>query len=172
MGDSPKPAPASQTAMNDFFAQNFNQTTPFGNLTFTPPQFASRGQGGRPGGIDLQLAPILQQLFESQTGLRQSFTDTAQGRVGDFASGSDLTPESFRDFITQSQGAVFDQGFSLLDPVQQQQEERLRDRLANQGLPQGGEAFSQDIGDFSRERNASLERLTNQSVLTGNQVGS
>ena len=65
--------------------------------------------------------------------------------------------------------SIFESQKGLLDPVFGQSEERLRQRLANQGIGQGNRAFDTEIGNFMRNKGDVYSRLAQSSVAAGRQ---
>ena len=68
------------------------------------------------------------------------------------------------------EGATFDRGRALLDPVYQQEEDRGRTRLANQGLDPKSVAGQRAPGNLGRQRQQDFNDLSMRSVLAGRQV--
>jgi hypothetical protein len=78
------------------------------------------------------------------------------------------SPDAYNERVGN---AMFDRQKSLLDPVFAQQDRSLEQKLANQGLPMGGEAYNGERNRFDRMRNEAYSNAANQSVLTGTQAG-
>ena len=66
--------------------------------------------------------------------------------------------------------AAFDLKSSMLNPQYQQDEERLRNQLALQGLSNTAEAYQTDVGNFSRSKNDAMNNLATQSLFTGRSI--
>jgi len=81
-------------------------------------------------------------------------------------------PTDINQFRGDVEDAFFQRGRQLLNPEFQRQEESLNQRLANQGLPQGSEAFGEQSQIFGENRNRAFQDLANQSILTGGQEAS
>ena len=71
------------------------------------------------------------------------------------------------DLIGAVEQATFDRGRALLDPVYQQQEDRMRTRLANQGLDPNSVAGQRAIGNLARQRQQDMNDLSMRSVAAG-----
>lgn len=56
---------------------------------------------------------------------------------------------------------------ALLDPVWKQNEERERQRLSNQGIPEGSEAYNEALREFSLNRDASYEQASANALDKG-----
>lgn len=67
--------------------------------------------------------------------------------------------------------AMFDRQKQLLAPVFEEQDRALEQKLANQGLPIGSEAYAGERTRFDRTRNEALTGAANQAVLAGRQEG-
>ena len=62
--------------------------------------------------------------------------------------------------VSAVEGATFDRGRALLDPVYQQEEDRLRTRLANQGLDPNSVAGQRALGNLGRQRQQDFNDLS------------
>ena len=87
-------------------------------------------------------------------------------------SGLPQIPQNIEQFRGDVEQAVFDRGQALLDPVFGDQERRLDQKLANQGLPQSGEAVDRDKTRFADARNRAFTDLANAATITGGQEAS
>lgn len=65
------------------------------------------------------------------------------------------------------EGATFDRMMSLLNPELARGEEALRQRLANQGLPQASRAATAELGRFEDTSNRAREQAALAAVLAG-----
>lgn len=65
--------------------------------------------------------------------------------------------------------AMFGRTSRLLAPEFQQQEERLAQQLANQGLPIGSEAFNEEMNRFQTQRDQTMADLADRAVMAGGQ---
>lgn len=74
----------------------------------------------------------------------------------------DLT--GFRD---RAEGALYDRNTAYLDQRYGRDEDALRSRLANQGIVEGSEAYSNAIDDFERGREMSYRQARNESIIGG-----
>lgn len=76
------------------------------------------------------------------------------------------------DFSAERQrveDAQFRRARNLLDPVYEQREDALRERLANMGLPVGSEISNIEMGNFGRDYGQALENAALSSVMAGGQ---
>ena len=77
-----------------------------------------------------------------------------------------------RDFAGQGNSleqATFQRGLNRIDPYLQEQRSAMAQRLQNQGLPVGSEAYDQELNRFDRSRGDQLENLALSSVGAGRQ---
>ena len=77
-----------------------------------------------------------------------------------------------RDFAGQGaslEQATFQRGLNRIDPYLQEQRSAMAQRLQNQGLPVGSEAYNQELNRFDRSRGDQLENLALSSVGAGRQ---
>lgn len=65
--------------------------------------------------------------------------------------------------------AAFNNAKSLLDPVYEQQQRTLDQKLANQGLPTGGEAYNRAMETFNRGRDLAYNNAAFQAINSGDQ---
>ena len=67
------------------------------------------------------------------------------------------------------EAATFQRGLNRIDPYMQEQRSAMAQRLQNQGLPVGSEAYNQELNRFDRSRGDQLENLALSSVGAGRQ---
>jgi len=143
--------------------------TPFGSQTFS---------GDNRNVSNLTFSPEIQRQFDLQSKITEGTLEQAlerQGKFGDIPkvpSSVDFSKISQLPTDLSAQGrelekATFTRGSDLLNRQFDRNEERLRNRLANQGLPQGGEAFTDELGRFETTRNEAFQNLALDSVAAG-----
>lgn len=177
---SPPPAPdpgaiaAQQAAANVEAAREtarlnqFNQVTPFGTLTFT-------GELGAPDRTaTTALSPQGQATFDIQQALAQQLSQLATQRAGQIPT----DPFSFAGLPSAPTGdpaeriRIEEALLGRLEPQFERQEDRLRTRLANQGITQGSEAFGNALEDLNRARtDARLAAIAQGGVEQQRQFG-
>lgn len=165
---APRAPDPYQTAAADFGFNNLSQYTPYGNFIITPPSFQNFGNARNPqyrqtgaGSATLQLTPELQSIFDKQLQVSGITLDEALRRQGELSNLGEL-PSPDRG---KYESLLFQRSRGLLDPVFQEQERAMRDRLANQGLPTTSEAYGYDQGQFFDERNQAYERAALEATL-------
>ena len=77
--------------------------------------------------------------------------------------------DDFQGMASGLEQATFDRGLNRIDPYLQEQRSALAQRLANQGLPVGSEAYEGELNRFDRSRGNALENLALSSVGAGRQ---
>lgn len=132
-------------------ANRVSTVTPFGSVTHQIDQGGPRNDNR----VTVSLSPEQQAILEQQQLGQLLSGQLGAQRLGSMGDGSNV------------QQAVFDRGMSLLNPVFERREDQLRQRLANQGLPQSSGAFTRELGRFDTGVNQELERLAMSSVLAG-----
>jgi len=90
----------------------------------------------------------------------QNFNQDTANRSYDPNSYGDLN--KYRDDV---QGAFYNRQASLLEPQFQQQEEAMIQRLADQGIPVGSEAYNDAMGNLKRGQGEQRQRIANDAVL-------
>lgn len=129
------------------------QTTPFGSVEI------DRNFAGFPTQVTSTFSPEVQAL-----------QDQLFGQVGQPINLPSFAPGDFNQSMQAAEQATLDRALSLLNPQFERQEEQLRQRLANQGLPQASRAFTSEVGRFEQGRDRTLEDLALGAVLAGQGV--
>lgn len=172
----------AQTASNKETAywnarlNNVTQVTPYGTLSYSDsnngvydpnkaPQFTST----------ITLTPEAQKILDLQMGSEQQLAQLGADQLSRIQSKA-ATPFSYSNLP-----AVFGEGdtaaaqdkaeqalYSRLDPQFQRDEAAMRDRLINQGITQGSEAYKREMEAFSQAKNDARQ----QAVLGGQQYAS
>lgn len=73
------------------------------------------------------------------------------------------------DQSTQAQQAQFERAMSLMQPQFERQGEQTRQRLANRGLPMGGEAYEGELDRMEQSQSRAMEDAAFRAVQAGNQ---
>ena len=81
-----------------------------------------------------------------------------------------LSPEDFGSQIKQTQDAAYQAQTQYLDPQFNQQEESLRQRLADQGIEEGSDAYSRAMLDFNNQKQQAYQSAQEGAVAAGNQL--
>lgn len=128
------------------------------------------------------LTPELQAALDSQIAVQQGRSTAAETLLGrvtnkidkpvDFSSAGKLNDTLGYDptQAKQFQQAAFDAQRSLLDPMYDQQEQRMQNANALKGLANTSDAYISDQQEFNRNKSAAYNALANSSMLSGQQV--
>lgn len=155
---SPPPPPdpvataAAQTQMNkdtaitQYGLNATDQVTPYGSVNYTQ---GTPWSDGTPHYTATQtLSPEQQTLYnlgtQTQTNLGQIGVDQSS-RIGALLN----TPFDLNSATNSQQAQI---ARTLLDPVWQQRESQLQTQLANQGIQQGSQAYTNALRDFGMQR--------------------
>jgi hypothetical protein len=172
---NPMAVAESQTQQNRdaaLFNAALNRTntySPMGSQEFT--QTGVDPQTGAPiTRQDIKLDPQTEALYRQQMGLSQQFGEMAGG----MASRLPTSPFSFSGLPGRSdlngirgnaQDALYARNTKYLDPQFERGEDKLRTRLANQGVVEGSEAYKNAYDDFSRSKDMAYSGARNDAVI-------
>lgn len=166
-------------------AQQVSQFTPTGNL-----QFGTVGAGGEflrddpsapfdinaPRALQVQETDFQRQLREGSEQLALGFLPQFSGQLDPFTISAQSIQEGLTPLITDLEGqgeqleqATFERGRALLAPQFEEDRERLEQRLVDQGLPRGGEAFTKELDRLQNVQGEQLTRLSLDAVAAGRQ---
>ena len=162
----PKETAAAQTQMNketaitQYGLNATNQVTPDGSLTYR--QIGTWPDGTPRYEATQALSGANQAIYDTNKQTQQNLANigaTQSAKIGQILN----TPFSADNNAIE--GRLWELGRARLDPLQAQQEEALRTRLANSGIAPGSAAWEAEMRSFNRGRNDQ----NNQLLLTGRQ---
>lgn len=141
-----------------------NSYGPDGSVTYAADATA-------PGGFrqTTTLSPELQGLQTGAYNLAGTAVQNAQGALGQPLVAPQLRTEA--GFNQQLADSIYNQARSRLDPYWNQQEDRTRTRLANQGFGQFSTGAQAAMDDFGRGRNDAYNQAAYSSIQQGAQQG-
>lgn len=189
---SPPPVPsASQTAQAQATANvdtaaaqaalNYvNQTTPYGSTTYTQSgdYTTPSGQTVPTYSENVSLSPLGQSILTGQQNIANSLIPAAQG-VATQAATSTQTPLNFNtpfsptlnkapdQINSQAADAIYGQQKSFLDPQWNDQQKQLEDKLSQQGIPVGSEAYSNAMTQFNNAKTQAYQSAQDSAVAGG-----
>lgn len=137
---------ASTPAPNFTNAATPNTSNPLGGQTWT------KGPDGR---------------LQSQMGFTGQAGEAFQNLLGGMGAASAYDPTKARDAAIQSN---FDQGWSRLQPMQQQDQQRFNAGMANQGLAPGSQGFQTGLGNLQRGQADQFNSLMANAIRQGNET--
>ena len=184
----PKPPPApdpTKTIETQTRAQQLSQFGPDGTLRFGtvgPGGEFVADQPGQPIDIDLPRAlKVFESAFQQQ--LRGGVEDLALGFLPQVSGQLDpfsISAESIQGQLSpldtdlgrqaeRLEKATFERGKALLEPRFEEQRSKLEQRLVDQGLPRGSEAFNRELNRLEEGQGEQLQRLSLDSIAAGRQ---
>lgn len=146
-----------ETAIASYGLNATDQVTPYGNLSYT--QGTPWSDGTPHYTATTSLSPEQQNLYNLSTQ-----TQSNLGNIGveqsDKVRGILNTPFDLNAATNNQQAEI---ARKLMDPQWQQREGQLTQKLANQGIQQGSEAYTNALRDFGMQRDNSY----NSALLAG-----
>ena len=179
---APDPAAAIEAQARQ---QQIAQFTPTGNL-----QFGTVGAGGEfigdvagtpfdvnlPRALQVSETPFQEELRLGAEELALGFLPQFSGQLDPFTISAQSIQEGLTPLITDLEGqgklleqATFERGAALLEPVFAEDLERLEQKLVDQGLPRGGEAFTRELNRLQQGQQEQLQALALDAVAIGRQ---
>lgn len=140
-----------------------NQITPDGSLTYS--QTGTYRHTDPYTGKTYDLPTYTATTALSETGQKiKGQNDTTQlnlAETGARQSGflKDYLGEVWNPDTSAIEGRLMELGSQRLDPRFAQEEDRLRTRLANQGITEGSEAYNREMGRFGQSKNDAFNSL-------------
>lgn len=188
---SPKPPPApdyaaaaQQTSAGNAsqaqvaqYGSMTNQITPYGRVTYTATPAGKTAQGDQLNQWTqtVSLSPSEQAAFEQNNRINAQLGNVAETGVGyvqnalnkplDFSQNQQLyTPGQLQQ---QASDAAYQNAAQYLDPQFKQSNAQLANRLANQGITQGSEAYNNAMLNAGNQQQQAYESARNQAYIQG-----
>lgn len=159
-GGSPPPAPAAPDPSAQILAQAKalpSQYGPFGSMVYTgDPNVAGDFKA------TTTLSPEQQKLYEGRTSIAQSLLDRSNSGLGSIP-----VPYKFNGASDPTTNAFFQNQKKLLDITFDRDQEREQQRLVNQGIPEGSDAYTKAMDDFSRRKSDAYSAAAANSLGAG-----
>jgi len=163
-----------------------NQITPYGKISYTPTYLDKLGNPTTPTDITdpsifrqwtqtMTLSPEQQVLYNQNQRINQNLGNIAETGVGlvqksldnplDFSQNQQLyTPGQLQQ---QASDAAYQNAAQYLDPQFKQSNAQLANRLANQGITQGSEAYNNAMLNAGNQQQQAYESARNQAYIQG-----
>jgi hypothetical protein len=163
-----------------------NQVTPYGKISYTPTYLDKLGNPTTPTDITdpsifrqwtqtMTLSPEQQAMYNQNQALNQTLGDIATTGVGqvqqsvnnplNFSQNQALqTPGQIQQ---QASNAAYQNAAQYLDPQFKQSNAQLANRLANQGITQGSEAYNTAMLNAGNQQQQAYESARNQAYIQG-----
>lgn len=169
----------------------------YGGLGGTPASTSAKPASSDPGAYDpndvwqstITLSPEGQRQFDLQNQLNESIGGLAFRNFGNVESaqsqpfslgGLGAAPQFSLDGLPDApvaddatrqrvEQALFDQARSRLDPMRDQREAQIRERLSSQGIPINSEAYGREFETFNRGQNDLYAQALANAIVGGGQ---
>lgn len=171
-GSAPAPDPAVQTNA-EAAANHYNIVGPNGSTVWQQGerQVIGYDSAGRPqyGNASTQintLAPSEQRQYDTRNQISEQLLGSASTQIPGFAN----DPFSFDDQGPASAEAQYQKNIALLQPQFERGDKDFEQKLANQGLPMGSEAYNEALGQHEGNKNKALTGLAYDTITQGNQL--
>jgi hypothetical protein len=160
-----KDAPASpnyaQLAQQDTQANRVDTYTPYGSSVWaTDPNNPNHWTNNQ------TLSPSQQNLLDQSNTVKSNLGMTAIGmsnKLGNTLGGA--MPGTYNPW--QSTNDATNQIMARVNPMLDRQDNQLRTQLANQGITQGSEAYTNAMTDFGKQRNDAYSQAALSGINTG-----
>jgi hypothetical protein len=176
-------AQANQQAIYDSARVNrYDQYNPYGSVTWDRPSDDPSTWTQR-----VNLDPAIQQRFDNESQLALGIGSAANRQVGNLPQGQFTTqdlpelqaglnqgalPTLSTDFsgdATRMEDATYQRALGLMNPEFDRQQKQLENRLVQQGIPIGAEAYNDEMGRFEKGRNEAQLAAALEAVGAGRQ---
>lgn len=164
-----------QTALYNFGLNNPDTYTPLGNLTYSTDT-SNPNQPSSTANITLSPAEqqILQQNQSNITQQGQVANTALQGVQNQFNTPYNLTgnvpqtpsQQDLMGNLQNTQNALYGEQTQYLDPQFQQGQQQLESQLANQGIPQGSQAYTTAMNNFALQKQQAYSNA-NMNAISG-----
>lgn len=157
-----------RTAAFDAALNRFNTYTPYGSQEY------------RQNGVDpttgapiyeqrINLSPEQQQILDQQNQQNIQLGNIANNQLSNMGElyARAIDPSFASTARQQAQDAIYDRNTAYLDKDFARFEDRERNRLANQGIVEGSEAYRNAMGDFSQGREMAYRQARNDAIASG-----
>jgi hypothetical protein len=155
------------TAAYNAALNRVNTHTPFGSQTFT--QTGTDASGAPIYDQNITLSPQQQQLLDMQQGQDLSLGGISGNQIDQMsqAYARGIDPNSLDQYRQQATDALYDRNTTYLDRDYARSEDRERNRLANQGVVEGSEAYKSAMENFGRDKEIAYRQARNESIAGG-----
>jgi hypothetical protein len=156
------------TAAYNASLNRVNTTTPYGTQTFT-----SAGRDPLTGAPiynqDIKLNAPQQALLDQQQQQDLAVGNISQNQIGQMANAysQGIDPSSIGKYRDDAERALYDRNTAYMDRDYQRSEDRERNRLANQGVVEGSEAYKSSMDNFNRDKEIAYRQARNEAIAGG-----
>ncbi len=144
-----------------------NTYTPYGSQEYS--QTGTDASGAPIYRQDIRLSPQQQQLFDLQQGQNVGLGQIGSNQVSQMQQmyGQALDPSGVDGYRQQAQDALYNRNTEYLDRDFNRFEDRERNRLANQGVVEGSEAYNAAMDRFGQGKETAYRQARNESIIGG-----
>jgi len=163
-----------ETAITQAQLNMVNQNTPYGSLNYN--QIGTYSDGTPRYEANQTLNPTQQQALDSQQRIELDTSKLGEAQIGRIsdAISDPFSLDKFGAAPTANAAArqqvidsLYSQQKSRLDPQFADNESALRQRLSNQGISEGTEAYSNAMRDFNFGKTDAYQTANNQAINAG-----
>lgn len=163
-----------ETAIAQAFLNNTNQTNPYGSIEYNA--FKDPETGLDRFSSTTKLNPEAQKAFDAEQSVTRGTNELAAGQIGRVSDavsnpfsyeGLPAAPTAGLEGRQAAENAVYDTLSRRLNKQFNLDEDRLRNRLATQGITQGAEAFNNELDQFNTNKGDTFLDAANQAYLAG-----
>lgn len=157
-----------ETAAYNATLNRVNTNTPFGSQTFR--QTGTDPTTGAPiWEQNIALSPDQQALLEQQQGQNLALGNISQNQIDQMAQlyARGIDPNSVGQFRQEAQDALYNRNTQYLDRDYERSEAQERNRLANQGVVEGSEAYNSAMDRFGRDKEIAYRQARNEAIAGG-----
>lgn len=174
MGSQKAPkAPDPTVQVNAESAANrYNIEGPSGSQTWTqgPKTIIGYDAAGKPqyGSSNTQhitLGDAEQNQYDTRNQIANQMLDQSQAQIGNFAQPFDYNMQG-----SKAGQAAYDRQMAYLQPDFDRDRTSLGDRLANQGLPMGSEAYNDEMTRMDKSQDFTKQQAAREAEGTGSQL--
>ncbi len=145
----------------------YNTYTPYGSQEFS--QTGTDASGAPIYRQDINLSPEQQRLFDLQQQQNVGLGELGNSQVSQMQQmyGQALDPSGVDGYRQQAQDALYNRNTEYLDRDFNRFEDRERNRLANQGVVEGSEAYNAAMDRFGQGKETAYRQARNESIIGG-----
>lgn len=176
-----------QTARANNLYLNPNVSSPFGKVRYDTNEDTVDGETIKRPEQTIELGPLEQEAYERGHAHRKQLGQVGEGigqhlqrgvneygelpRVSPNFEGVDRVPNqnAYDADRKRYEDAYFNRVNDLLAPQYERSQNRLESKLAALGHPQGNQAYSNAMNEFTNQRDFNQRQLANEAILNGGQ---
>lgn len=152
---APVPDPAAQIKAEQN-ANQYNVVSPSGQINYSQDPSGRTTQ-------TTTLSPSEQKQLDTSNQIAEAMLTGAQGKIGGLSNST----FDYNDQGSKAGQAAFQRQRDLLDPEFKKQDTAFEDRLANQGIPLGSEAYGDALRTHENNKNFALTQAAQQAESEG-----